>query len=65
MQTRPVVEREPLNTRDALYRGRTEAIRHHYKAGEGKHSILRCHVALSLHNQIFQVSLRPPHNSRG
>jgi hypothetical protein len=27
---------EPLNTRDALYGGRTEAMRLHYKAAEGE-----------------------------
>jgi hypothetical protein len=34
----PVVNRETLNTRDALYGGRTEAMRLQYKAREGKPS---------------------------
>jgi hypothetical protein len=32
----PVVQHEPLNTRDALYGGRTEAMTLHYKAAEGE-----------------------------
>jgi G:T-mismatch repair DNA endonuclease (very short patch repair protein) len=36
LHTHPVVNREPLNTRDALYGGRTEAMRLHYKAQEGQ-----------------------------
>lgn len=31
LQMHPLVEYSPLNTRDALYEGRTEAMRLHYK----------------------------------
>ena len=34
--TQPVVEQSPLHTRDALYGGRTEAMRLHYKASENE-----------------------------
>jgi len=36
LKTHPLVENSPLNTRDALYGGRTEAMRLHYKVGEGE-----------------------------
>ena len=34
--THPIVEKSPLHTRDALYGGRTEAMRLHYKASENE-----------------------------
>jgi len=34
--TRPIVRESPLSTRDALYGGRTEAIRLHYKVQENE-----------------------------
>ena len=34
LKTHPVVQHSPLNTRDALYGSRTEAIRLHYKVWE-------------------------------
>jgi hypothetical protein len=36
LEAHPIVLHEPLNTRDALYGVRTEAIRLHYKAAEGE-----------------------------
>jgi hypothetical protein len=36
LEAYPIVLHEPLNTRDALYGGRTEAMRLHYKAAEGE-----------------------------
>jgi hypothetical protein len=36
LETHPIVLHEPLNTRDALYAGRTEAMRLHYKAAESE-----------------------------
>jgi G:T-mismatch repair DNA endonuclease (very short patch repair protein) len=36
LQVSPMVEDSPLNTRDALYGGRTEAMRLHYKNREGE-----------------------------
>ena len=36
LKTHPVVQHSPLNTRDALYGGRTEAMRLHYKIKEGE-----------------------------
>jgi G:T-mismatch repair DNA endonuclease (very short patch repair protein) len=36
LETNPIVLHEPLNTRDSLYRGRTEAMLLHYKAAEGE-----------------------------
>jgi hypothetical protein len=50
LETHPVVDREPLNTRDALYGGRTEAMRLHYKAREGE-TIQYCDV-MSLYPYI-------------
>jgi hypothetical protein len=35
LEAHPIVLHEPLNTRDALYGGRTEAMRIHYKTAEG------------------------------
>jgi hypothetical protein len=40
----PIVKHAPLNTRDALYGGRTEAMRLHYKIREGKESVQYCDV---------------------
>jgi hypothetical protein len=36
LEAHPIVLHEPLNTRDALYGGRTEAMRLHSKAAEGE-----------------------------
>jgi len=36
--THPIVEQSPLHTRDALYEGRTEAMRLHYKARENENT---------------------------
>jgi len=36
LKTHPVVLNSPLNTRDALYGGRTEAMRLHYKYARAK-----------------------------
>jgi hypothetical protein len=36
LEAQPIVLHEPLNTRDAMYGGRTEAMRLHYKAAEGE-----------------------------
>jgi hypothetical protein len=36
LQTLPIVEESPLSTRDALYGGRTEAMRFHYKIKDGE-----------------------------
>jgi hypothetical protein len=35
-EAQPVVQHVPLNSRDALYGGRTEAMSLHYKAAEGE-----------------------------
>jgi len=39
LKTHPVVLHSPLNTRDALYGGRTEAMRLHYKIREGEETV--------------------------
>jgi hypothetical protein len=39
LQTHPLVQQAPLKTRDALYRGRTEAMRLHCKIREGIETI--------------------------
>jgi G:T-mismatch repair DNA endonuclease (very short patch repair protein) len=36
LKTHPIVHHEPLNTRNALNRCRTEAMRLHYKIAEGE-----------------------------
>ena len=36
LMTHPIVQHSPLNTRDALYGGRTEATRLHHTAGDGE-----------------------------
>jgi len=36
LRTHPIVRHVPMNTRDALYGGRTEAMRLHYKIREGE-----------------------------
>ncbi len=36
LKTHPIVQHSPLNTRDALCGGRTEAMRLHHKAGDGE-----------------------------
>jgi hypothetical protein len=35
LKTHPIVQHEPLNTRDALYGDQTEAMRLHYKIAKG------------------------------
>jgi hypothetical protein len=39
LKTHPIIQHSPLNTRDALYGGRTEAMRLHYKIREGEETI--------------------------
>jgi hypothetical protein len=39
LKTHPIVKQEPLNTRDALYWVRNEAIRLHYKIAERQYSM--------------------------
>ena len=36
LKTHPIVEHSPLNILDAIYGGRTEAIRLHHKDGDGE-----------------------------
>jgi hypothetical protein len=36
LQAQPLIEHSPLNTRDAVYGGRTEAMRLHYKIRDGE-----------------------------
>jgi len=43
LKMHPVIEHEPLKTRDALYGGRTEAMRIYYKIREGE-SIQYCDI---------------------
>jgi len=40
----PIVKHAPLITRGALYGGRTEAMRLHYKIREGRESVQYCDV---------------------
>jgi len=47
----PIVEHAPLISRDALYGGRTEAMRLHYKIREGEESVQYCDV-MSLYPYI-------------
>ena len=42
--THPVVRHSPLHTRDALYGGRTKAMRLHYKIAENEETIQYCDV---------------------
>jgi hypothetical protein len=39
LKAQPIVQYSPLKTRDALYGGRTEAMRLHYKIQEGEETI--------------------------
>jgi G:T-mismatch repair DNA endonuclease (very short patch repair protein) len=39
LRRHPIVRHAPMNTRDALYEGRTEAMRLHYKIKEGEESV--------------------------
>jgi hypothetical protein len=52
LKNHPLIRHSPLNTRDALYGGRTEAMSPHYKIGEGE-TILYCDV-MSLYPYIFK-----------
>ena len=47
----PIVSHSPLHTRDALYGGRTEALRLHYKIAENEETIQYCDV-MSLYPYI-------------
>ena len=44
LKTHPVVLHCPLNTQDALYGGRTEAVRLHYKIRAGEEAVQYVHV---------------------
>jgi len=54
--THPVVEQSPLHTRDALYGGRTEAMRLHYKASENE--TIQYVDVMSLYPYIWNVGYR-------
>jgi len=47
----PIVRHAPLNTHDALYGGRTEAMRLHYKIREGEKTVQYCDI-MSLYPYI-------------
>jgi hypothetical protein len=50
LKTHPIIRHSPLKTRDALYGGRTEAMRLHYEIDERKETIEYCDViSLSVH----------------
>jgi hypothetical protein len=49
--THPIVRHSPLSTRDALYGGRTEAMRLHHKIEENGETIQYCEV-MSLYPHI-------------
>jgi hypothetical protein len=49
----PIIKHAPLITRDALYVGRTETMRLHYKIREGKESVQYCDV-MSLYPYIWK-----------
>jgi len=51
LRTHPIVRHEPMNTRDALYGGRTEAMRVHYKIREDVESVQYCDI-MSLYPYI-------------
>jgi hypothetical protein len=54
LKTHPIVQHSPLKTRDALYGGRTEAMRLHYKIREGEETTQYVDVvALSICVQVF------------
>jgi hypothetical protein len=44
LQRHPIVRHAPLNTRDALYGGRTEAMHLHYKIREGEETVQYCDI---------------------
>jgi len=54
----PIVKHAPLITRDALYGGRTEAMRLHYKIREGREFVQYCDV-MSLYPYICKFSNSP------
>jgi len=51
LQRHPIVRHAPLNTRDALYGGRTEAMRLHYKIREVEETVQYCDI-MSLYPYI-------------
>jgi hypothetical protein len=55
--THPLVHQTPLNTRDALYGGRTEAMRLHYRVRDGE-QIRYCDV-MSLYPYVCKYSKLP------
>jgi G:T-mismatch repair DNA endonuclease (very short patch repair protein) len=63
--THPIVEQSPLHTCDALYGGRTEAMRLHYKSLRDRdHIICRIYEFVSVHPQKQQVPNRASDHSR-
>jgi len=51
LQTHPIVRHAPMNTREALYGGRTEAMRLYYKIKEDVESVQYCDI-MSLYPYI-------------
>jgi len=46
LRAHPIVRHAPMNTRDALYGGRTEAMRLHCKIREGEETVQYCDMSL-------------------
>jgi len=66
LRTHPIVRHVPLNTRDALYGGRTEAMRlqTQNQRRRGVCTVLRYNESIPLHLQIFQIPHRSSDHSR-
>jgi hypothetical protein len=62
LKTHPIVQHSPLKTRDAVYGGRTEAMRLHYKIRQGEETIQYVDV-ISLYPSVckyFKFSIGHP-----
>jgi G:T-mismatch repair DNA endonuclease (very short patch repair protein) len=57
LEAHPILLHEPLNTRDAMYGSRTEAMRLHYKAAEGE--TIQYVDVMSLYHTSASISSSP------
>jgi len=46
LRAHPIVRHAPMNTRDALYGGRTEAMRLHFEIREGEETVQYCDIMI-------------------
>ena len=62
LKHRPIVQHVPINTRDILYKGRTEAMVHHYAIRQGE--TIQFYDVMSLYPYVYKYHKFPVGNPK-